>query len=344
MFIYLAVLLAPLSVGLMLRPSPRQAYPGLWIFFAVVLLFCGLRYEVGPDWQGYLGLYDLAVLETYGEALSRTEPTFYLLAKLSEDLGTGFAGVVFSCSLIFLVGCFRYARSTPNPWLAVAAVMPYLIFIISTSGLRQACAIGVSLALLANWRQSSTTRKLLLIALASSFHNTAGILFLFMVYGMKSPWYVRLLLTLFVAAVVGYAMTLSESIDRYTSVYVEQNLVSEGAFFHVLLIAFPASLYLMFRKKLAQAGLADTNVFLASILTLVLMLFLPLSSTGIDRLTLYFSFVQMWTYPALLSARVIDRAMVKIGIAIIVLSTFFTYFMFGAHVSAYVPYKSILLL
>ena len=124
--------------------------------------------------------------------------------------------------------------------------------------------------------------------------------------------------------------------------YVDKNLISGGAFFHVLLIAFPSALYLWFRKKLAKAGLADTNMLLASILTLTAMPLLVVSSTGVDRLTLYFSFVQMWVYPALLSAGVASRSVIRLGLAVLVMAIFFVYFLFGTHVSAYLPYKNIL--
>jgi hypothetical protein len=341
--IYFFVLLVPLVAGLLHPLHPQRNYPGLWVFFVVLLIFCGLRVEVGPDWWSYENLFDVGLSLDYEEVFESTEPSFYLLSKFFDWLGLGFAGVIFACSLIFLYGCFSYARKTANPWLAVAAVMPYLIFIISTSGIRQACAIGIGFYILANWDRFSTVRKILLVCLAASFHNSAAVLLLFLIYRMRSGWPLRACLAVGVALIITLGLNTTESFEKYQAVYVEQNLVSEGAFFHVLLIAFPAALYLYFRKQLAKIGASDPNVFLASALTLALMFLLPLSSTGIDRLTLYFSFVQMWTYPALLRSGIASRPMIKTGLVGIVLTIFLVYFIFGGHVSAYVPYKTILL-
>ena len=124
--------------------------------------------------------------------------------------------------------------------------------------------------------------------------------------------------------------------------YFEQNRISGGAFFHVLLVALPSALYLLFRKRLERTGVADVNVWLASLLTLGAMPLLAVSSTGVDRLTLYFSFVQMWVYPALLRAKVSDLNLLRLAVGVLVLAIFFVYFLFGSHAFAYLPYQNIL--
>ena len=144
------------------------------------------------------------------------------------------------------------------------------------------------------------------------------------------------------AAIVANGLDKTDSFEKYKSVYVDENLISGGAFFHVLLIAFPSAMYLLFRKKLAKAGLVDSNVFLASILTLGAMPLLAVSSTGIDRLTLYFSFVQMLVYPVLLRAGVASRSVLRLGVVVLVMAIFFVYFLYGSHAYTYLPYKNIL--
>lgn len=342
MLIYFLILLIPLTMGLLQPVKPHKSYVGFWLYFLVLLVFCGFRFEVGADWGGYQYIYEAYFNRGFGDVLEISEPGFFLVNKVSDWLGFGYAGVIFIGSLIFLYGCFIYARKTSNPWLAVAAVMPYLIFIISLSGIRQACAIGIGFYLFAHWAKSSLVEKVAVVALAVSFHNSAGVLMLFVIFGIKNSVFLRISLAGAVAVFLAYGLDQTDSFEKYKSVYVDKNLISGGAFFHVLLIAFPSALYLWFRKKLAKAGLADTNMLLASILTLTAMPLLVVSSTGVDRLTLYFSFVQMWVYPALLSAGVASRSVIRLGLAVLVMAIFFVYFLFGTHVSAYLPYKNIL--
>lgn len=342
MLIYFLILLIPLAVGLLQPVKPQKSYTSFWFFFLALLVFCGLRFEVGPDWTGYKYIFEGYFNRHFNEVLEFSEPGYFLLNKASDWLGFGLTGVVFTGSLIFLFGCFSYARQTSNPWLAVAVVMPYLIFIISMSGIRQACAIGLGFYLFAHWERLPLFVKVSIIALAVSFHNSAAVLLFFVIFGIKNSIWLRGFMAAIVAAFVAYGLDQTDSFGKYKSVYVDENLISGGAFLHVLLIAFPAALYLLFRKDLEQARVANINVLLASLLTLVAMPLLAVSSTGVDRLTLYFSFVQMWVYPALIRAGMVNRNMLRMGVAVLVLAIFFVYFLYGSHASAYLPYKNIL--
>ena len=342
MFLYFFLVAFPLGMGLTRSSRPPKQYPGLWAYFVLAVLVCGLRFEVGTDWEGYYNIYEWVSKGTFGEAFAFSEPSYFVLNKLSASLEFGFAGVVFVGSLLFLYGSFVYARGTTNPWLAIAVITPYLVLVISMSGIRQSCAIGIGLLLFARWSRLSLISKLALIAFAATFHNSAVILLLFVLAEIKANLLVRLALSSLVAALLLFGLDSSSTIERYQVGYVSDNLVSEGAFFHVLLTAFPAVLYLRYEKRLAAQGLSNANVRLASILALIAMPLLLVSSTGIDRLSLYLSFVQMWTYPVLLSGRVMNTGTLKVATALMVLLIFFVYFLFGTHAYAFLPYRNLL--
>ena len=59
-------------------------------------------------------------------------------------------------------------------------------------------------------------------------------------------------------------------------------------------------------------------------------------------MSLDFSFVQMWVYPALVEAKVAPRMALIAGIFAVAIATFLVYFMFGTHASSYVPYRNVL--
>lgn len=341
---YVIVLIIPLLSALLQSTRPMRIQPFYWLFFLLLVLFSGLRYQVGPDWSGYYYIFD-GYIETPIENIAfLSEPGFFLINKLADSLGLGLQGVIFFSAVIFLFGCFTYARCTANPWIALSAVMPYLVFVISMSGIRQAAAIGIGFFLFSRWNKSSILEKILLILLATSIHNSAIALTFFLIFQFKQGTLVRLVLSFAVLFPVMYFLDSIDKTQRYREIYIEENLISDGAFFHVLLVAIPAALYLFYRKKLVVKGLSDSNVMLASIATLALMPMLAVSSTGVDRLTLYFSFVQMWVYPALLSSGVINKSLARASFAALVLAIFIGYFFYGTHASAYVPYKNMLFL
>ena len=137
----------------------------------------GLRDRTGPDWDAYIYIYE-NINSDFG---AKTEPLFNYLNVISGTLGFYVYGVNFVCALIFLIGIFAYANCTARPWLAIAAVTPYLCFVVGMSGIRQAAAIGVSYIALANWSRLSIIVKLLFVAIAMGFHTSAVILIVLVV-------------------------------------------------------------------------------------------------------------------------------------------------------------------
>lgn len=344
MWIYFTFLMLPL-ISVMANLSKSKKYNFIiWFYFIALLIFCGFRFEVGPDWHQYHAIYQYYSSLDFSDFIDFSEPGFFLLNKASELFGTGHEGVIFFCSLVFLLGCFSYARTTIDPWLAIAAILPYLIFIFSMSGIRQSVAIGLCFYLLAHSNVFSIAVKLVIIALAISFHNSAALLLIFVIYTMNLNLLARGLLTAVVILFVAYALDETDTLQKYQSVYLEQNIISTGAFYHVLLTAFPALLYLIFQKKIIACHQENMNVYLASWMALAAMPLLMISSTGISRVTLYLSFVQMWVYPAIIRAtRVADRLLLKSAISVLIMVIFFVYFILGVHTFAYLPYQNILI-
>jgi hypothetical protein len=135
---------------------------------------------------------------------------------------------------------------------------------------------------------------------------------------------------------------ISTVYNKFTALYIESNIESTGAFFHVLLSAFPAALYLLFHKRLLAAGTASPVVKIGAYMSICALPMVMISSTGISRLSLYFSFVQMWIYPALIYTFNKSQG-IWIALSVgVVLSVFFVYFVFGTNVICYIPYKNVL--
>lgn len=342
MWVYLLLLLIPLTLGFR-APRADQKLWGVAAFYLVLWLFTGLRFEIGPDWIGYTYIFEGVQGRDWAEIANDREPGFFFVNKVSDMFGWGLAGVNAICAALFLLGLYRFAATTANPWLATAAVIPYLVFIVSMSGVRQAAAIGLAFLALSRWRDSGLAWKLVLIGLAVSFHNSAVVFLVFVLWdGGRYP---------LVRAIVGGAVLLlsarylddSGASDTYASRYFEQNVESGGAFYHVALGALPGALYLLFRRQIAAHGWANGLMQRASIIAVALMPFVMLSSTGASRLSLYFSFVQMWVFPAFVAAHGKRWIPATFMCVLYFLAVFVVYFTFGSHVGAYVPYRNILL-
>jgi len=343
MLIYLLFLLPPLVLAWARPPVKRRITFVAIAYFVALLLFMGLRDRTGPDWDGYINIHEVV---NSNLEVERTEPLFAYLNVISSTLGFYVYGVNFVCALIFLIGIFAYANCTARPWLAIAAVTPYLCFVIGMSGIRQAAAIGVSYIALANWSRLSIIVKLLFIGVAAGFHTSALVLVALVIFDDRKRLWLKLILSgLFVVYYLDSGLA-TDSIDNYNTRYLTQNVVSFGAVQHVTLSAIPAILYLRFRKRIEKAGWGNPLVAIGAIASIIALPLTEISSTGVDRLALYFSYIQMWIYPALIETfkeYEFAEEYLLFGMSAVVLSVFFIYFTFGYTISGYIPYHNILI-
>jgi hypothetical protein len=309
------------------------------VYFFVILFFSGLRDRVGPDWFSYVRIFEW---DNKHQVFATAEPLFTALNILSGSLGFGIYGVNFVCSFLFLFGIFSFAKTTARPWLAIAVVMPYLVFVIGMSGIRQAAALGVCYIAVAQWYRFSLRVKMVLIGIASGFHNSALIFLVFLLFESRKWIWLKVLSGASLVIVLLAAAGETETFTRYSNVYVASNLLSPGAVQHILLSTIPAALYLLYSRRIRAVSGENRLVTLASWGCIIALPMTIVSSTGTDRLSLYLSFVQMWTYPVLLEVFKRDKAILLTGISLGIILVFLIYFNFSNTVENYVPYRNIL--
>ena len=276
--------------------KPRRAL--LWLVALVYQVFVGLRYQVGADRVAYGYMHQYIAAVPLSQALAFTEPGYAALNWGVARLGGNMDWVNFAVSLVFVSGLVRLASLLPNPWIALVSVTPYLVIAIGMSAVRQSAAIGLVFHLMASWRQGPS-RKLLLSGIAASFHYSAVMAFIFVQQSIWLRSWVRGLLLALAAAAIFPVLNSSDAYAKYYATYLEGNLLSPGAFMHVLLNAIPGILYLLLRKRWhARFGKNDLLPML-SVLSIASIFGVSVSSTGIDRLALYLSPIQMMVYGSL---------------------------------------------
>jgi hypothetical protein len=321
------------------RKAPTLALVAVGLFY---LLFIGLRYEVGADRWAYDRMYRAIAGLPLNEALSYTELGYAALNWLLAQMDGGMYWVNFIAAVFFVSGIIRFAKTTPNPWLALVSVTPYLVIAIALSATRQSAAIGLVFHLMASWRHS-LIKKLLLSALAISFHYSAIMSVIFVQQSIKMPAWVRTGI-LMVGAVAMYPiLNATEAYEKYHQTYIEDNIVSSGALMHALLNAVPAVIYFVNQRQWkAKFGHSDLLPMLA-VLSVLSLLGVSVSSTGVDRLALYLSPIQMMVYGSLpyLYGRQQTQA-VSLGIIAYHLTIMFWWLNYANTSEGFVPYNNLI--
>lgn len=328
----------------------RRQNPVLWVIAGILLvLFVGLRHEVGGDWAGYLRITEQFASLSFFEALFTLEPAFSLLTWTSAKLGFGVYGVNLLGAAIFFWGLLSFCAIYKNRWLALAAATPFLAIVAVMSANRQGMAIGIILYAMSQWYRLGIVRRSLWIIFAGLFHVSALLLLVLTVADLRVSR-IRKFIMFVVMGIAGvWLMSRSESSwTRYTTIYVEQShgAYSPGAIFHLLLNLFPAAIMLIFRRRWSR--MIEHWVLLRQlcILAFALLVFSPFMTVAAGRMSLYLfpiSIAFIACLPQLVppgSARALVRMACVMGLGAVLV----TWLTFANTSFTYFPYQNVLTL
>ena len=277
-------------------------WPFMWkSMFLFLVLMIGLRHEVGGDWVQYLEM-----LDSYTDSpitmreFAFQDPTFVLFSQLSVKTGLGIYLLNILSAFFFCWGLIVFCRAQPRPWLALTVAIPYLITVVAMGYTRQGAVIGIAMIAMNALGQGSALRFVLWIAFAATFHKSAIVLVPLAILA-NTRRRIFTLLWVGVAGFILFALMVQEALTFLLSGYVESEMQSSGAGIRIAMNAFPAALFLVFRKRfdLIHAQESFWTWVSWSALFLVILLFVSPSSTAIDRIALYWIPLQLFVFSRL---------------------------------------------
>ncbi len=261
-------------------------------------LMMGLRYEVGGDWIPYLGIYDQIQLLTFSQAVLTYDPAYSAIVFVAGRLDAGIWLVNFACGVIMIFAMIRFCSRQPNPALTFLVAVPYLVIVVGMGYTRQAVAIGIILAGLADVDKQSTLKTLAYVFVAALFHKTA----LLILPLILAPVIRRSLLQSILGIIVSiglFVLILKDQTDSLINSYIASEYASSGAVVRVAMNFVPAVIAILLRKKMKFSSYQDdmwTAFALVSLITLPLVLTVSFT-TAIDRLALFLIPLQIAILP-----------------------------------------------
>lgn len=283
------LLFAILAVGAFMGAANESVRPRLWITGLIVILFVGLRFEVGGDWFVYLRIFT----ESQGQSLSTMmdvgDPGYMFVNWIGNQLGLKIWFVNSVCAMIFTIGLVSIARLQPNPRLAMLVAFPYLIMVVATGYTRQSAALGFIMLGLAQYVRGSTWKMFISIVLAAAFHKTAVIMIPVIFIGMSRKG-VATVLSVCLLALVTYYLFLRGNVDQLMRSYVGNKYNSSGAAVRLAMNFVPAVLYLFHRRAFGFDPKQQRIWLIFSLASIAALaaFFISPSSTAVDRVALYF--------------------------------------------------------
>lgn len=301
----------------------------LVLAFALPTIFLAIRYDFGSDYMGYLEYYQRTVQNNFHDSLTATrfEPGWGFICKLSQPIG--FFGLVIVLTifemLVFYYMCVKYVPAQYY-WLALFILLLNPVLMLTfTSMMRQTLAVSLGLIAIDGIIHQKRIVPLLLIVIATQFHNSAYVLFPVIILSffsdVKKVFY---LLAAFIVAVPILFAFFSDSlvtvfnllIDveqfNYYDVYVGEESnnafgIGDGINLLLLLLLF------IFNTRF------DNDMRLITVLYAfyIPFFFIVFIAPMISRLSFYFVVLQILCYPNLV--RVIKNPTSKMAILILII-------------------------
>ena len=313
--------------------------------FLVIVLFCGLRFFVGNDYEGYfhhfahIRKYDLNFFE------QRFEPGSYIIALVFKNSKIGYFLYLFTCTIITYIFIFKALLHNKALKWGVFFTFTLGFLIMANDQVRQAVALSVFLYSIKFIEQRNLKKYLLWIFIATLFHYSA--LALIPLYFIKRLrlrpliWVLLIILS-YIGYVYGIFYNLIFSIIGKVPFYGEIYLARERFFeidnsggglailFKTLFALFVAVFYNKTNKSIYA-----TIFLIGSIIANISVGFMP-----IERLSYYFIYTNIIVFPLLLQnnfTKNLTRILVIISLTFFILQSFYALEKHGA-----VPYRTIL--
>lgn len=347
MIVYWLMLLVPALLALPAVAADRRGPNfALAIILCVFFLLMAFR-QTGGDYLNYVTFTELIEYRNIDFVIKQTEILYGLLNYISVNLGAGIYGVNVVCAIIVLYSLYRFVREEPYPLLSVFVATGYFIIVVAIGYSRQGVAIALLMWGITYLRKGKILPYAAILLLALGFHTSAAIGVPLLMFGVRirnRPLRLVVSLALVSVALLGVYALFFDTFDTYIRGYVETTgISSSGAVFRIAVSVVAATLFLIYRKRLA---VSDQRIWTAvALLTFASLPLFFVSTTVVDRIGLYLLPLQIIVFgrlPAMISVAS-RRAFVAVGIVIAYIASFWVWMFVGTFAQKYwLPYENLL--
>lgn len=308
--------------------------------FLIIALMIGFRFEVGTDWFHYEKTLLQAKTLPFDEFIERGDIGYQYLNWLVAELNLRSWAVNLVCGVLFSMGLLRFCGDQPEPRLALAAALPYLVLVVAMGYARQGVAIGLVMFGLVNLRRGELLKFAFWVGMAATFHKSAVMLFPLAALALNKRGWLNLPLVI-AFGVFAYFFLLRGSVDYLVENYIVAQYDSQGTFIRLIMSALPAVIFIRNSRKIKLDSGEQKFWWLMSITTLffVIGFFVIAGSTAIDRMALYFIPLQLFVYSRLEQLLDLPRTT---AVALVYLYSFVVmtvWLFFATHSLYWLPYK-----
>ncbi len=269
-----------------------------FILFIFLLLFVGLRHEVGGDWFSYI--WYIQDLKTYPEKIFtfRSDWGFNGLLYLLFNVEYNIYIINIFCAFLFIGSLFLFAFNQNKPILVLFVALPYIINVIGMGYTRQSVGYAFLIFSILALQKNKNLLFFVLIIIGSLFHKSL-ILFLIL-YFVNFNFNLKGITLLIVLASISFVLIIYklDTIQFYIYHYLGEgkHLSSTGTVFRYLINLIPCLFILYYGTNFLTNKSEKKILSLLILFTFSGLLFYQYAPTAFDRMGLYLTIVQLYFY------------------------------------------------
>ena len=314
----------------------------LSLLFLYLVIFIGLRHQVGGDWITYENDFYNYIKEfnIYNFSYKR-DFAYEFISYIVYNFNLSVHFVNLLCSFIFLYAIFSLGKEYNNYLIIILISFPYLITVGAMGYTKQSTAFALIVLAFLSLKKNCNIKFLFYATLAIFFHKSAiaivGLLFI-----SKLNLNIKYLSIFFILLLLSYFTLLFDK-SRILSYLQSNSYKSEGVFIRIIINLIPSFIYI-FYYKLLNFNLFEKKFILLNILCTFACLFFAFNySTFVDRFLFYFAIIQILVYPNFIKLKN-NSFNVRLIIIAFYFSLLIGWLVFSNHSIKWVPYQNLIFL
>ena len=322
------------------------------LFFAVIIIFCGLRSGIA-DTYTYIGLFNdsadkISLIDWDSVPVDRGYQ--FLVVLYRQFISKDYHGWLFLCSFVSgvatMIGFWRYSYDFGMSCFLFIATTSFTYLV---NGMRQFICISIVFACTHWIVEKKYVRFIILVVLLSFIHLSVVIMIPVCFFVNAKPWSWRMWLLIIVAVLAGllfdrllpYMGSLLDDTRYEGSISFLSSGQGVGSNIIRLIIALiPPGLAFIGRRTLEEEGNKLINLLVNMSVINLLLFFIATLTSGmvIGRVAAYFSIYNLLLLPWLLNHLFTDSSRALLKVACVVLYT--GYFYYQMVITWHLPYVS----
>ncbi len=324
----------------------------LFTYLFILILFIGLRHQVGGDWYQYSHIYANPYQFSVLDFSIRNDYFYNYLSFLFYNFGLSYHYLNFLLAIFFVISVYKFCKLQPSIALSLIISFPIIIMIMGMGFARQGIAFAFVLFAMVSFIKENKIGFLTFAITAILFHKSAILILGIYPFIDKEIKYLQIFFIFLIGLFIIYILRgdFYNLYDNYlgsnlnTNAEERKSLNSQGAPIRIALNFLASIIYLVFMREISQNSNEKKLCIFIVICVFILLVLAIKYSVFADRINYYLTPIQIIVFSRLpfIFNKKPTQEFFTFSIASFYIAILIIWINFSVHAHAWLPYQNII--